>query len=310
MSTPIARHADGSNCYTKNCSLGRHTAIQKETTAFTEFQKDIVNNSNAIQDLIKEETTQKVNELAKQANEYACNNAIRNVNQIPDIGKEAYSPILAIKRCPEHNTIHILNKKKYQDVIGQMRKAHQFVPDTLSSDKKEELHGHVRNTIFESLKPFRADEKALKEWQKQVERSPLHKIALLHKDKGLQTEEQRQHKKQKTIAKLESNSKLLIPASKVSQEHLMHYYECFRKIQHPTVEQAEVAVKSHQEKKQDYNMTSYLCSHCKNYHIGHGNGTTGSGYLHSRASQHWNTNASEANNFARKVLGITEPVTR
>lgn len=95
---------------------------------------------------------------------------------------------------------------------------------------------------------------------------------------------------------------LILQTEQVTDEMLLEYYKCFRKILHYTKEQAqEAAVKveeSDPARDPDSALSVYQCVFCTGYHIGHKPQSKSEAFSTVRnARKHWNSNVDKANAF-------------
>jgi hypothetical protein len=317
MSTPIARHADGSNCYTRNCSLGRHVPIVKNVdTGFAEFTRNIIQANPSVRDMIMRDIENKLNNNKKQVRDLFCKKSTRTIDTLDELGAQGTSKI-ATTYCPKHKRIHVLRKGTFDTAVNSLAQVHKLIPSDLDKDKLTELHNATRELIVAARQPYTDDREKLALWKISVGggHQDLNAMAALAKAnrnyelaKKQKIEKQRENQLKgqpvPSPAKKPRKRRLLMNPEEVTKEQLIQYYKCDRKVKHADENIAQKAVVTYVERHPDTSkgMGSYSCGYCNQYHIGHGDGNTSEERLLANAKRNWKMQPWLANRFVKRVV--------
>jgi hypothetical protein len=274
---------NGSYCYSgPNCSLhgAKPTVNLDETKDQTALRH--------IQDSIRDN----IEDAQKTEQKFLCKSD-QNAEDMQEIYQGLVHSRRSARWCPEHKTNHIYTIRTF---------AHQ-----MKSTNSKNLNILVLNT----LKSLNVDLKGMSvmlEYARNYEQT-LRTQSMKHDQENLRSIDpefydkvtgyhnlMKQTMKNGEVFRSDKDKydkPLMLSQEKISDEQMLHYWQCGRKVKHPTFEKAE----THQIMVNDTGMGAYKCPHCGNYHNGHGDGQTKREVQIEKAREHWTENPEKANSY-------------
>ena len=274
---------NGKFCYSgPHCR--QHGVIDPSTiTTLSQFKK-----------LIEERTQDSYVAFRK----YVCENS-KDVTDLAELGKDAFDSKYAAHKCEEHGVYHYYEVQPasvflrafglgaVQDVVPQMKER--------VFNKEESLQ--VRAIASEAYKissqlTFRADKGVLYGFQRKMHNTEMGQQA--YQERLVRSAEARESSIW-TPKEAVPYEPVKIAAADVDDKVMLEYWQCGRKKVYDTFEKADAFIKKTNEANP---MTAYVCSHCGQYHTGHGGGGYPVEEQLVRAREHWDSVSEKSNIFA------------
>jgi hypothetical protein len=277
---------DGKFCYSgPNCRDHGGKTAKNESTSQTYQQR--------FSEVIKNHLIKSKPKLTKAICE--SSNSVKNLS---DLGDQALLTGLAANECKEHDEYHVYSIQKMHTLVNTFRHPlMEAINEEVKTGKITQVEANVlRSDIKEQLIELNAttisyDRHIMRRFQKDFASSGLAEEA--KKARELEADEARA-RSIRVPKPVVPYSPPILQASEVDDKAMLTYWQCGRKTRYDSPEKGLAVIAKNGE---ETTMSAYKCSHCPEYHIGHGSGKEPVEGQLVRARIHWDTYTEKANKF-------------
>lgn len=221
-----------------------------------------------------------------------------SVKSLLDLGDQALLTGLAANKCQEHDEYHIYSIQKINALANTFR-----VPlmEAIASDAKsgkitQDEATLLRNDVKDQLNELHAttiayDRDTIRRFQRYFASSDLAEEAKKAREAEAEESRRRSIRVPKEVVPY---APPILQASEVDDKAMITYWQCGRKTRYESPEEGLAVIAKNGE---ETTMSAYKCSHCPEYHIGHGSGKEPVEAQLVRARTHWNEYPEKSNKF-------------
>lgn len=219
-----------------------------------------------------------------------------SVDQLEDLGDNSLLEGLSARECDKHNMYHVYEKRNMAKVLETIGFSFhslvrsEFKSGRITREEEKALHLLVNKKQVGVAETFaQEDDTLMQNYLESIRGTEIEAKAREIAAGPLKQSRLQVFSPPKALVK---HGPAKIHESKVSDAHMLEYWQCGRKMRHNTKESAARILKE--------DMSAYACSYCHGFHKGHGKGERSTDSQIKSARKHWTENSPLANRFAAK----------